>query len=157
MARVPIPRELATQISQRAMQFAREDIASRMWSDRSIQAVMAFPDEGQVGLKVTVKHLMYQNRGIRPFVMWWAEGRVIPLPDGNGGTRPVRAVGVGTPGWVTLPGGVRKWRDQRWRHPGLKPKNFLENALQRAIDESRPQMRKLLLDAINGGRQYAQQ
>ncbi len=151
MTRVPAPAQMCNEISTKAMQFARQDISARFqWSNRSIQAIIAFPDEGQVGLKTTAKHLMYQNKGIKPFVMWWASGRTIPLPNGNGGTHFVRAKGVGTPGWVTLPGGVRKWREQRWRHPGLRPKLFLEEALQKAIQDSKPEIKKLLMEALMG-------
>jgi hypothetical protein len=148
---VPAPRAICEQISTRAVQFAREDIASRHWSDRSIQALISQPGEGTVGLRTTAKYLMHQNRGIKPFVMWWAEGRTVPLSNGGGGVNFVRAKGVGTPGWVTLPGGVRKWRDQRWRHPGLKPQNFMENAIQRAVQDARPQLQQMLMTALKGG------
>jgi hypothetical protein len=150
MVLVAVPRNLCERVSQRAVQFAREDIQSRNWSDRSIQAISALPGEGRVGLQTSAKYLMHQNQGIRPFVMWWAEGRTIPLPDGNGGTHPVRATRVGQPGWVTLPGGVRKWREQRWRHPGLKPKNFLQDALERAMQEAHPELRKLMMGTLTG-------
>lgn len=149
--RVLVPKETCIQISQRALQFVREDIKSRNWSERSIQAMTPIANDGQVGLRTTAKYLMHQNRGIRPFVMWWAEGRVVPIRDADG-VHFVRAKGVGTPGWVTLPGGIRKWRDQRWRHPGLKPKNFMENALQRAITESGPQLKTTLMRVLTGGR-----
>lgn len=143
MAIVPAPMEICQKVSARAQQLARENMSSRNWSERSIEAMMAFPGEGQVGLKTTAKYLMYQEKGIKPFVMWWASGRVIPLPGG-----PRRAVGVGTPGWVTLPGGVRKWRDQRWRHPGLKPKNFMQDALAQAIEEVKPELQRMLMDTL---------
>jgi hypothetical protein len=45
---------------------------------------------------------------------------------------------------VTLPGGVRVYREQKWRHPGLKPKNFLENAIQQAINEAKPKIQQQL-------------
>lgn len=145
MAKVAAPRQICEQVSQRAVQYAREDITGRGWSDKAVQAIVALPGEGRVGLQTTAKYLMYQERGISPFVMWWAEGRVVPLPDG-----PRRAVGVGTPGWVTLPGGVRKWREQRWRHPGIRPQRFLETALQKAITESRPELQKMLMGVLTG-------
>lgn len=154
MTRVPAPKELCTQVSTRAVQFAREDIASRGWSDKAMQALVTHADEGRIGIQTTLKYVMHQNRGIRPFVMYWAEGRTIPL-KGPDGTHFVRAKGVGTPGWVTLPGGVRKWRDQRWRHPGLKPKNFLESALNRAVTDLKPQMRDLLMGTLTGGKHNA--
>lgn len=51
MTKVALPISICQQISTRAVQFAREDIASRGWSEKSIEAVTAFPGEGQVGLK----------------------------------------------------------------------------------------------------------
>jgi len=149
---VPAPRQLCEQVSLRAVQLAREDISSRGWSQRSIQALSALPGEGAVGLRTSVKYLMHQNRGIRPFVMWWVQDRLVPLGCGRGdGPHFARGVGVGTPGWVNIPHVGRKWREQRWRHPGLKPKNFMENALARAAQESRPQMQKTLMSVLKGG------
>lgn len=53
MTKVALPISICQQISTRAVQFAREDIASRGWSEKSIEAVTAFPGEGQVGLKTS--------------------------------------------------------------------------------------------------------
>lgn len=147
MTLVPVPRDICEQISSRAVQFARENISQRNWSEDAAQSLSVMATEGQVGIQTTLKYIIHQDRGIRPFVMYWAEGRTIPMGDG----RFVRAKGVGTPGWVTLPGGVRKWRDQRWRHPGLKPKNFMQDSLSRAIQEARPQLQQLLMSALRGG------
>lgn len=149
--KVPVPHEMCERISARAVQLARENIQQRDWSEDSVQSLSTKASEGQVGIQTSLKYLIHQDRGIRPFVMYWAEGRTIPLPDGQGGIHFVRAKGVGTPGWVTLPGGVRKWREQRWRHPGLKPKNFMSNSLRRAIEESRPELQQLLMSALRGG------
>ncbi|QDH91746.1 hypothetical protein SEA_PHRAPPUCCINO_71 [Mycobacterium phage Phrappuccino] len=150
MTRIAAPQPICAQVSTRAVQFARESAQSMGWSDRSLQAIVSMSSEGTVGLRTTAKYVMHQNRGIRPFVMWWAEGRTIPMSNGSGGVSFVRAKGVGTPGWVTLPGGVRKWREQRWRHPGLKPKNFLESALSRAIEDSKPELQKMLMGTLTG-------
>lgn len=150
MTRVAAPPELCAKISGRAVQHARESVTAMGWSDKSVQAIIAFPGEGQVGLKTTAKYLMYQDRGIKSFIMYWVEGRRIPLKGEGGETHVVTGKGPGTPGWVTLPGGIRKWRDQRWKHPGLKPKRFLEDALTKAIQESRPEFQQLLMGALRG-------
>lgn len=132
--RVPIPAEDAQKISERAAVLARTNISSRGWSDRAVNSIQADGKEGSAGLKSSVDYVMIQNKGFQPFVMWWAEGRVIPIHDSSG-THLVKAVRVGQPGWVTLPGGVKKFREVRWQHPGLEPKNFIENALTQAIKE----------------------
>jgi hypothetical protein len=154
MTLVPASQEICQQVSDRAAQLAKENIASLGWSNRSIQAMVAYAQDGKIGIKSTLKYLIHQDRGIRPFVMWWAEGRTIPM-GGPDGVHFVKAVGVGTPGYVTLPGGVRKWRDQRWKHPGLDPKNFMENALKQAVQDSRPGIQQMMMSAITGGRHNA--
>ena len=150
MTRVALPISICQQISARAVQFAREDIASRGWSEKSIEAVTAFPGEGQVGLKSSVKYLLHQERGIKPFLMTWVTGRTVPMKGPNGTTSFRRGGHVGEPGWVTLPGGVRKWRDARWRHPGLKGTHLLQTALEKAIKEAQPQIKQMMMDTLKG-------
>ena len=150
MTKVALPISICQQISTRAVQFAREDIASRGWSEKSIEAVTAFPGEGQVGLKTSVRYLIHQERGIKPFLMHWVSGRTVPLKGPNGTTSFRRGGHVGEPGWVTLPGGVRKWRDARWRHPGLGGSHFMENALRKAIQEAQPQIKQMMMNALKG-------
>ncbi len=72
------------------------------------------------------------------------EGKTVPIKDASG-THFVKVVGVGQPGWVTLPGGIRKWRDQKWRHPGLKPTNVMQDA----INEATRQDRELMINLMN--------
>jgi hypothetical protein len=151
MTRIAAPMSVCQQVSQRAVQLAREDIASRGWSNKSIEAITALPGEGTVGLKTAAKYLMYQERGIKPFVMYWVNGRTVGPMKGPGGTVSFRRGGhAGEPGWVTLPGGVRKWRDQRWRHPGLGGSHFMEDALRKAIAEARPSLKQVLMTALKG-------
>lgn len=147
MTRVPIPEEDAKKISERAAVLARENIGARGWSSKSVASIQADGAEGKAGLKSTVDYVMIQNKGFKSFVMWWAEGRVIPIHDSSG-THMVTAKGVGQPGFVTLPGGVKKWRDAKWKHPGLEPKNFIEDALTKAIEEYKHPLRAKLLGII---------
>jgi hypothetical protein len=49
-----------------------------------------------------------------------------------------------------LPGGVKEWRDVRWQHPGLEPKNFLEESITQAIKEGKPSIRQMLIDLLKG-------
>lgn len=137
--KIPLPKEISQQISSRAAQYARESVQNMGWSNRSIEAINPLPGEGTVGLRLSQKYLVPQSRGFDPFLMTWVEGRVVPLNDRKTGQVNFRyGRGVGEPGWVTLPGGVRKYREQKWRHPGSKPKRFLENSITRAINEAKP-------------------
>src|SRR5690349_21089041 len=117
-------------MSETAVQRAREYGDRRGWrGTRYLEPVVA---KGTVGIKVTRQYLMYQNDGIRPFLMTSLEGKVVPLKGG-----PRRVKGVGQPGWVTLPGGVRVFRQQKWRHPGIKPTHFIEEAIEYAIKKNK--------------------
>lgn len=147
MARSAAPVEITRPIAERAAQLARQNIRDRGWSQRAASAIVPVGREGQVGLRVNLDYLLYQNNGINPFIMWWVEGRTVPIKDASG-VHFVYGKEPGQPGWVTLPGGVKKWRDQKWRHPGLKPKYFLENSLDQAISEARPGLTQKILDIV---------
>jgi hypothetical protein len=149
MSHAPLPAELSTLICDRAVQIAREDIMSRGW--RTSGALMPFDAEGQVGLRTTVRYLMFQNEGIKPFVMHWVEGRTIPMACNQGDGPHLRTgKGPGTPGWVDIPHKGKTWRDQKWRHPGLKPKRFMQSAIQQAVKESRKDIKSYLMKVISG-------
>jgi len=92
---------------------------------------------------------MYQDRGTRPRVMWELEGKTIPMQD-ESGLHFVKAVGVGQPGYVTLPGGVKVWREQKWKHPGIKPKRFLENSITASITESHDLIQQSMMKILTG-------
>lgn len=149
MVQVPVPYGDAEKISLRAAEIARADIVSRGWSQRSVDSIVADPKEGMVGLRSSEQYMMHQDKGFGPFVMWWAEGRTIPIHDASG-THYVTGKDVGKPGWVTLPGGVKKFKQVRWQHPGLEPKNFLENAITQAINEGKPSIKDKLLNIVKG-------
>lgn len=149
MVQVPVPYGDAEKISIRAAEIARADIVGRGWSQRAVDSIVADPKEGMVGLRSSEQYMMYQDKGFGPFVMWWAEGRVIPIHDSSG-THYVTGKDVGKPGWVTLPGGVKKFKQVRWQHPGLEPKNFLENAITQAIKEGKPSIKDKLLNIVKG-------
>ena len=152
--KVPVPESVAREIADVAVRRARENFVRRGWSPQAQNSLSPVFGDGVVGIRTDLKYLNFQNRGIRSFVMWWAEGRIIPLPEG-----PVRAVGVGQPGFVKVPSkvypGVKVsvWRDQKWRHPGLKPKRFFENAISQAILEATPTLQERTLKALAGEEQ----
>lgn len=145
--KIPLPEAVARQISDRAVSKAREDMYQRGWT--SMKAVLPLSGEGLIGLRTTLKFLMYQDQGTKPRVMKELEGKVIPMRDSSG-LHFVRAKGVGQPGYVTLPGGVKVWRAEKWKHPGIKPKYFFENALSSAIKESRGLIQQSIMKSLVG-------
>jgi hypothetical protein len=152
--KVPIPESVSREIAEVAVQRARENFVRRGWSPQAQNSLSPVFGEGVVGIRTDLNYLSFQNRGIRSFVMWWAEGRIIPMPDG-----PIRATGVGQPGFVKVPSktfpGVKVsvWRDQKWKHPGLKPKRFFENAISQAILEATPRLKERTMKALAGEEQ----
>lgn len=153
MAKIPLPSTVTRSISQKAAQYAREDVQGRGW--KSSGALQAYSAEGQIGIRTTVKYLMYQERGISPFVMWWVNSHqgAIPLGCKQGDGPHFRRGGTaGTPGLVDIPHQGKKWRDQRWRHPGLKGQRFMQKAIVRAVKESRPQIQASLMQVLGGGK-----
>jgi len=146
--REPISLPLSRVISERAVVLARQNMARRGWSDRTSQAIEAAPSVGHVAIRATAKHLMYQNKGIRPFLMTALEGKTVPIKG-----HLFRVKGVGLPGMGyqdrknnPIRGSI--WRQQRWRHPGIEPQKFLENSISRAILESRPMLRRSVIEGF---------
>lgn len=151
--KVPIPQSLALKISNDAVRYAREEMRGFGWSDKALQAIQPMPGEGVVGIKTSLKYLMYQERGIQPFLMWWVNGRTVPLACKQGdGPHFRRGSHVGEPGWVEIPHRGRVWRDARWRHPGLQPKNFMQKGLQRAISENQQAIKAYTRKMLGGGK-----
>lgn len=151
MTRVPAPIELTQKISDRATRNARENLRGRGW--KSSGALKPYADEGVVGISSTVNYLLIQNRGFSPFVMWWVKNRTLPLACKQGdGPHFRNGAKVGTPGWVDIPHRGRVWRDQRWKHPGLKPKRFMEKSIYQALKDSRMDIQRAAMNSLRGGR-----
>jgi len=154
MAKVPAPARICSMISNRAAQLATEKIKGYGWSNKSIGALTAFPGEGQVGLKTSVKYLMNQEQGVKPFLMWWVQDRTVPMScKGGDGPHFRRGSHVGESGYVNIPHRGEVWRDQKWRFPGLEPKNFMKDSIKEAIKEMRPQVQQQVMLALKGGKQ----
>jgi hypothetical protein len=155
MTRIPLPDPICQRLAQKAVQYAREDIAGRGWSSRSMGALVTYtPGQGLVGIKTSAKYLAYQNRGFAPFIMWWVDkkGGAIPLGCKAGDGPHFRRGGqAGKPGYVDIPHVGRRWRDQKWRHPGLKPKHFMQDAIVRALNEEKESIRSEIMEALKGG------
>lgn len=151
--KVPIPNSLASKISQDAVKFARENMRGFGWSDKALQSIQPKPGSGQVGIQTTLKYLMYQEKGIQPFLMTWVDGRRIPLGCKQGDGPHFRRGGhVGEPGYVDIPHVGKVWRQQRWRHPGLKPKNFMRDGLHQAIQANQGLIHAYAQSIIKGNK-----
>lgn len=135
-------------MSEMAVQRAREYGDRRGWKGtRYLEPVVA---RGTVGIKVTRQYLLYQNYGTKPRLMYELEGKFVPMKSGGR-----TAKGVGQPGWVTLPGGVRVFRQQKWRHPGIKPTHFLEEAIAFAIRKNKQDVQQWLFAIVDPNRANA--
>ena len=150
MTRIGVPADLAQKIADRAAQNARQELRGRGW--KSSGALQPYADEGQVGISSTINHLLIQNRGFEPFVMWWVKNRTLPLACAQGdGPHFRNGSKVGTPGWVDIPHKGRVFRQQRWKHPGLKPKRFMEKSIGKALKDSRMDIQKSIMKSLTGG------
>lgn len=154
MTLVPAPAQLCQALAQEAARNARQDVKGRGW--RSSGALQPTYAQGEVGIRSTMKHLLYQNSGVKSFLMYWVEGRTVPMSckQGDGPHFAHAKPGtVGTPGFVNIPHRGKVWRDQRWRYPGLKPKRFVETAITKAIKENKQMIRGEIMDSITGKNQ----
>lgn len=145
MTKSPIPNQLALKISNDAVANARNQMKSFGWSSKSLQALQPMAENGLVGIRTSQKYLMHQERGTKPFLMTWVNGRTLPLGCKQGdGPHFRRGGNVGTPGYVNIPHVGQVWRDARWRHPGLQPKNFMRDGLNQAIQANQPVVKQWL-------------
>ena len=149
---VPAPRASCIKVSELAAKKARESAKSFGWSDKTIEALVPLPgDEGRVGIQSKLKYVLHQERGIKSFLMTWVEGRTLPMGCKQGdGPHFRKGSHVGESGYVNIPHVGRVWRDQKWRHPGLKPKNFMANAIDEAIKELGPEIQNDMMKSLFG-------
>lgn len=142
---VDMPETYTKIVAETAVRRAREYMSYRRWtSGHALSPIFA---NGKVGIHSELKYLLYQERGTRPFLMRSLEGKTVPIRDASG-LHFVKVVGVGLPGWVTLPGGVKKWRDQKWRHPGIQPTHFMANAINDAVQDTKPALQSLMTSLL---------
>lgn len=152
MALIPVPPSVAHKVSTDAVRFAREAMKGFGWSDRCLQALSPYPGDGMVGIQTSLKFLMYQERGIKPFLMHWVAGRTIAMPCAQGdGPHFRRGSHVGEPGYVNIPHQGQVWRDARWRHPGLPGRNFMAQGIQAAVEQNRPMITAWARSILTGG------
>lgn len=131
----PIPHAVpvadARRIAEDAVRRAKAYGEKRGWkAQKRLRPLWA---GGVVGIRDPLKFLVYQDKGTKPRLMWEREGQIIPIKDKTG-VHFIRKKDVGKPGWGGPPG-ARVWKQQKWRHPGIKPTHFMRDALQAAIKE----------------------
>lgn len=149
MAHIPLPENLARKISDKAAQIARQEMSGRGW--KSGRSLVPYAKTGQVGIKTSVRYLLFQESGTKPFLMKWVEGKTIPMGCAQGdGPHFRKGSGVGQPGYVNIPHKGQVWRNQKWRHPGLKPTGIMHRAITQAIQESRQDLAFEIKRAIRG-------
>lgn len=147
--RVPLPQPLAQRVADKAVMYARQDMQGKGW--KSARGITPIAQEGLVGIKTSVKYLMFQERGIKPFLMKWVDGKTIGMSCSQGDGPHFRRGGhVGQPGYVDIPHKGRVWRNQRWRHPGIKGNKFMENAIRRAVSEIQRDLKQDVMSALRG-------
>lgn len=138
--------ELANEIASEVRGYIRTT-----WPDsQSYNGVYPRVTEDAVGVRFTKRYeyLKYQNGGFETFVMSELKGKVIPMMiDGELVFRYAnpRRIGKfdGRRAWY-----VRRESDgtlyrheeprRRWTHPGLMPRNFVEQAIRRVFRWRRP-------------------
>lgn len=139
---LPFPEYVTQKVAHDANRYAREWAVSQGW--KGARHLHPYWTEGKAGIRSDKMYMIYQNRGFGPFLMKSLEGKIVPV-----GRRFRLAKDVGKPGFVSIPafrinkqGEVvefdqKVWRDEKWRHPGLKPKNFLERSISSAIQDNK--------------------
>lgn len=143
--RVSLPMSVTSQIAADAARIAKGNAVARGWkSSASLEPAFG---TGYVGIKTSRKYYLYQELGTKPYLMKSLEGKTIPMPT-ESGTKFIKVKGVGEPGYVTLPDGSRVFREQKWRHPGLKPTNLMGSAIKQAKAEDREVIKQFLRQLI---------
>lgn len=123
-----IPRRLTEKIANRAVEECK--IYGRQHGWGSTEKIKAYARKDKVGVRLNGAYwLRFQNDGTHPFLMTTLEGKTIPI---DAHTFRV-ANGVGEPGFVTIDG-EKIWRDEKWRHPGITATHFVDNAVKKAFD-----------------------
>ena len=144
-----LSRDLKTMIANEAVDDIKYYIIAEFkGTGASTAGVYPIVEDGSIGIGILdeYEYLVYQDRGFETFQMHALEGKVVPLPDGEGGVKFRRVKNVGFP---TAKKGRYVRRDPsgelyvseeprtRWTHPGLMPRHFIEDAVKRGVNYHR--------------------
>lgn len=133
---VQVSPDVAHQISLRAAEIIRRTAPSGPKNSRRF--IRATWQRGQIGIHIPPQaiHLLYLDRGIKPFIMKALEGKTIPIRNPNGSISFRKAKNVGQPQIMSRDERGRiNYSKLKWRHPGVEAMNFIQPALRQAIQE----------------------
>lgn len=143
-SKIPVPPKFADKIAQDAVHNARTSMRGFNWSEESIQSMEPMSRNGQVGVRTSQKKVMYQEEGTRSRLMHEVDGKIVKIKNAGQPERFVRGAGVGLPGFVNIPGRGQVWRDQKWRHPGVRGRHFMQDAVDKAVNDNVSGIRRWL-------------
>ena len=126
-----VPREVAGEIARIAVEIAR----AKAPRDTGAGALALQPvwGEGYVGI-TGPEYMMIQDKGFEKFDMVGLEGLVIPIrtPTGRMIFRTASPGSVGITRMISRDGKGSVIKPA-WQHPGLAPKNFIEDSIREGI------------------------
>ena len=139
MSKIALSESLCIKLANDAVKLAVVKATSMLRTAKGAQGFFPIAQDGEfgIGIKPWAYYMKFQNEGIKPFTMWALQGKTIPmrLPDGRVMFR--KATNVGKPGRINVRGSggqIGKGNvGVKWRHPGLKPNNFIEDSMNEAI------------------------
>lgn len=127
-----LPSEITSQIARIAVEIAR--LKAPKNTGDGAAALSPVWSEGYIGISGP-DYMMIQDKGFEKFDMVGLAGKVVPIrtPSGKVIFRYVHPDNIGVPRLVVREGmgGLVK---PAWQHPGLAPKNFIEDSIREAID-----------------------
>lgn len=134
--KVPLPEKDARDIATRTAQLIRQTAPRGEQNSRRL--VRATWQKGAIGIVFpdNSSHLLFLDKGVKPYTMTELEGKVIPIrgKDGRLVFRTAKNVGSFQVTSRNKLGQIRTGK-RRWRHPGIEPQNFVEKALRQAMQE----------------------
>lgn len=133
-----MPVEITKKISQRAVEIARGLAPKRTGAGAA--ALRPTSQEGEIGIEipVDVQYMVYQNDGIKPYIMNDLAGKTIAIRNGDGSINFRRATEANI-GQKKITSRDEKGRIVKskisWRYPGLQGSHFVEKSLKQATNE----------------------
>ena len=135
---IQLPPEVTHKISMRAAELVRRSAPKGPHNSR--MKVRATNQKGQIGVYFPpdAMHLVYLDKGIKPFIMKNLEGKTIPMRMPGGGIMFRKATNVGQRKVIARDEkGHIAFSKIRWQYPGVSPMNFIQPAINQAIQEWR--------------------
>ena len=133
-----MPVEITKKISLRAVEIARKLAPKKTGAGAA--ALRPSSQEGEIGIEIPadVHYMVYQNEGIKPFIMNELAGKTIAIRNIDG-TINFRRATESNIGQRKITSRDEKGRIVKskvsWRHPGLQGSHFVEKSLRQATSE----------------------